>query len=577
MATMAPFMSLSGGTPSSGATTGLAADLCTRWDRLREEQSLHQIQWQEIIDYVLPGHADITRGRAQGASRTDKLFDTTAISALQTLAASMMGGVTNSFFDWLKTGFRYQGLTDNQEANAWLAEVDRQILSALGSSNFYQAAHTYYLHLGAFGMAAMYADTLHRLARDGTLEAYLRFKTLPVGTYAIAENADGQVDTLFRLIPLTPRQCLQLFGAECSRQTREAAFRPDQMDRPRPVLHCVYPRGDDDQEREGNWRMPFASIYLEYETRHICDESGYEEFPFFVSRWETVGSDPYGFGPGHMALPDIRTVNFVSELQLRQLLLWVQPPLKARQEGVVGQVSLEPLAVNVLTEMDNLDVLRLEGRPDLVKIEQQELRTAIRQMFFADALQALPPADASKMTAYEVAQRLEQMQRLMGPAFQRLLTEFLDPLVDRVFGLLWRAGVLPPVPEIVLWAAAQNQGNLDVEYEGPLAKAQKGATVRSISETLAVATQMSAATGNMDVWDVLDLDGLLREVGMVNGTPRQFLIDTAQVERLRAQRKEEQAAVLQMQMENERLKSMAPMLKSVQGLPGMQQGMEAVA
>jgi hypothetical protein len=276
-----------------------------------------------------------------------------------------------------------------------------------------------------------------------------------------------------------------------------------------------------------------------------------------------------------MALPDIRGVNFIREMQARMMLLWVQPPLKTRQEGIIGTVSLEPLAVNVLQQMEDLAPLDITGHPELIRLEIAEMQKAIRDLFFADALAGLPPVEASKMTAYEVAQRIEMMQRLMGPAFQRLLSEMLDPLADRSFGLLWRAGVLPEVPLEVVLAAQQNQGQLDVEYEGPLAKAQKGTTVRSISETLAVATQISAATMQMDVWDNLDLDGMIRDVAEANGTPRHRLIDPVQVQQTRMERQEQQAAMARQQMENERLKAVSPLVKGMQGMAP--QGLEAVA
>src|SRR5262249_53375348 len=150
------------------------------------------------------------------------------------------------------------------------------------------------------------------------------------------------------------------------------------------------------------------------------------------------------------------------------------PPLKVMQEGVIGTISMDSYALNVVRQMDALQVLDVTGRPDLVQLDQADLRRAIDDCFFVNALQTLPPPEAGNMTAYEVAQRIELMTRRMGPVFYRLLAEFLNPLEDRVFGIAWRAGALPPPPMEVLQAAQRAQGQLDVEYFGPLARSQRG-------------------------------------------------------------------------------------------------------
>ena len=570
MATAAAFHALVDPYPTGaggGTSSAKAGRLLQRYGELAQQRQLHDYIWQDMVELMLPGSADITRYRTPGSTRTDRLFDTTAIMAPQTLAANLMGAVTNPAIQWFRLQFRDALLKDNQEVATWLNACDEIMLRAYNASNFYQAAHTYYLNLAIFGTAAMYASATERLQRGGTKEVSLRFHTLSTGHYCIAENADGKVDTLFRCLELTPRQAKQQFGeVAISRPLRTMIRDPLQMDKPKRFLHCVYPRETDGKGRPGNKNMPYAETYLEIDTQHICWESGYEEFPFLVSRWETVGAGPYGFGPGHMALPDVRTINTLRELMLLQLQLWVQPPLTALEEGVVGSISLESLAVNVITREDALKTLDLTGRPDLVKIEEQELKKSIREMFYADALTGLPPVDATTMTAYEVAQRIEQMQRLMGPAFSRLLSEMLDPLADRVFGLLWRAGVLPPVPRDVVMAAQRNQGQLDVEYEGPLARAQRGVEVRAIGESLAVAGQIVGLTQKLDILDNIDLDLAWREVAEANGTPRHLIKDTAQVEQVRLLRQQQQAAQQQAALQAQQAESLgkaAPMVTAM--------------
>lgn len=541
----------------------MAQDLWSRYQVLCQQRLLFDNDYQNQVELLSPGSPDVIRTRLAGTSRTERLFDTTAVMASQTLAANIMGAVTNQAVEWERLRFRDDAVNDDQEVSQWLAACDDRMMTGYSASNFYQSAHTYYLNLANFGTAAMF------VGRQRAAELHLRFRTLSTGSYVIVENEVGVVDTLYRTIPLTPRQLVQAFGeSKVSRKTREQARTTRQMDGPKDVLHCVFPREESQSGKAGNRFMRYASVYMECDTKEVIDESGYEEFPFLVSRWETLSDTPYGFGPGHIVLPDVRTLNTLRELHLQQLILWVQPPLKVMQEGVIGNISLAPLALNVVRQMDALQPMEIAGRPDLVAIDQAELRKSIRDIYFVDALSGLPPPDAQQMTAYEVARRIEIMQRLMGPAFTRLLAEMLDPLADRVFGLLWRAGVLPPVPMQVIEAARRNRGQLDVEYEGPLARAQRGADVRAIQEVTAMTKDIAVASQQPQVWDLLDLDAMVRQVARVNGTPRHLVRDTFQVLRMRQARAQQQQALQQTEETRQNMNTIgrvAPVIQALQG------------
>ena len=59
--------------------------------------------WQEILDYVMPRKADIVFTRTKGQKRTEILFDSTAITASNLLAASLQGTLTSPSMQWDKS------------------------------------------------------------------------------------------------------------------------------------------------------------------------------------------------------------------------------------------------------------------------------------------------------------------------------------------------------------------------------------------------------------------------------------------------------------------------------------------
>ena len=548
----------------------LASTLMQAEESLRRGMDLWAPDWQDIRNLMAPMCADSLTFTSPGQSRTREMYDTTALMANQELGANIMGGATNQAFDWHGLKIRDEELQKDQEVKLWLSDVNKHLLSAYNASNFYQSLHTLYLNYGAFGTAALF--TGDSVTSAPGYPPSLSFTPVPHWSYCFAEDADGNANTFFRRARYTPLQAIAKFGQDnVSKKTRELAKNSQMAYTPQTYLHAIWPREDWKIGTVNNRQFPWGNAYLEMESEHVCHESGFHEFPVSVVRWEKLGDSPWGFGPGHMALPDVRTLNRMKELQIQMLALWVQPPLKQVQEGVLGSISLEPLAINIVKDPNDLTAFELNGRPDLVQISQEDLRNSINKIFYVTNLQAVPPPDAGQMTAFEVAQRVSEMQRLMGPAFHRLLVELLNPLIDRVFGLEWRKGNIPMPPTKIIEAARRRKGQIDIEYLGPLARAQKSADVQAISQVYAVGAQMMQATGNAALFDKLDSDLAIERVAEAANCPPEIVRDAIGVARIRAARAEHQRqleAGATQQQTAESLGSIAPFLKAIGDMGG---------
>ena len=88
----------------------------------------------------------------------------------------------------------------------------------------------------------------------------------------------------------------------------------------------------------------------------------------------------------------------------------------------------------------------------------------------------LSSQEPSTMTAAEVSERRQEKMLLLGPIFQRLKTELLDPLIERVFDILQRQGLLPPIPDYL-------QGiKLNVQYISTIAQAQRASMLEPLAQ-----------------------------------------------------------------------------------------------
>ena len=132
------------------------------------------------------------------------------------------------------------------------------------------------------------------------------------------------------------------------------------------------------------------------------------------------------------------------------------------------------------------------------------------------------------MSATQVLQLVQEMQRLLGPMLGRQQAELLEPMIERVFGILLRAGMLPPLPAALVGVP------LRVDHVSPIARAQKAGDAQAVLRTLEAAEAMAVL--DPQVTDLIDPDAGLRLIAEANGVPAKALRGVEDVAMLRALR-----------------------------------------
>ena len=163
-----------------------------RLDKLEADRGTWESHWQEILDYVMPRKAEITFLRSRGEKRTEVLFDSTAITANNLLAASLQGTLTSPSLPWFSLKLRNEEINKVRDVQIWLEDTARRMYAVFNESNFNTEVHEMYLDLCSVGTAAIFVEE----ANEGFLQGGLHFNTLHIAEYFIQENATGKVDTL---------------------------------------------------------------------------------------------------------------------------------------------------------------------------------------------------------------------------------------------------------------------------------------------------------------------------------------------------------------------------------------------
>ena len=179
-----------------------------RVDALASDRGTWEVNWQEILDYVMPRKADVVTLRTKGEKRTEVLFDSTAITANNLLAASLQGTLTSPSLPWFSIKLRDEQLNENRAVQLWLEDTARRMYDTFNKTNFNTEVHEMYLDLCSIGTGALFVEE----GNNGFEKDGIHFNTLHIAEYYIQENINGKVDTLYRKYKLTARQAIQEFG-----------------------------------------------------------------------------------------------------------------------------------------------------------------------------------------------------------------------------------------------------------------------------------------------------------------------------------------------------------------------------
>jgi len=493
-----------------------------RLDKLEADRGTWESHWQEILDYVMPRKAEITFLRSRGEKRTEVIFDSTAITANNLLAASLQGTLTSPSLPWFSLKLRDDDANKIRDIQIWLEDTARRMYAVFNESNFNTEVHEMYLDLCSVGTSAIFVEE----ANEGFLQGGLHFNTLHIAEYFIQENSTGRVDTLYRKYKMTARQAIQEFGEDnVGTKIKEAVkAKPDTRFN---FIHAVEPTLDYERSvgMKSKTKLPVHSCHVCFEDKMVVRTGGYNEFPYLVPRWSKATGEIFGRSPSYNALPDIKTLNKAVEIGLKAWAKAIDPPLLVTDDGVIGRVRMTPGGITVVRSDTAIKPLQIGSNWQITDLKENQLRTAIRQAYYSDQLQL---QEGPQMTATEVQVRYELMQRLLGPTLGRFQTEFLNPLIERVFGIMLRSDALTPRP-------SEMEGmDMDIEYVGPLARSQRMEEAIAVERLYQLAMQVVQV--DPTIMDVIDHEQAIRMRATLLGVPKTVLRGEDEVAEIREQR-----------------------------------------
>lgn len=516
-------------------------------NHLRADRANWEEHWQDIADYILPRKNTIIVHRSPGEKRNLTLLDNSGVMANELLAGALHGLLTNPNAQWFELTTGDIQLDEQDGVREWLQGTTEDIHNLLNNSNFQTEVHELYVDLAGFGTSVMLIEE-----DDKQL---VRFTTQFIRDYLLDENNLGFVDQIYREWKWDAAKIVAEFGEENVGEKVLKAYRAGKSDK-FCVIHAVYPKT---MVADSKYRFNYVSQYVLPDEEVSLREKGFEEFPYTTPRWSKAPGETYGRSPGMNALPEVKTLNKMTETTLRAAQKVVDPPLQLPDDGFIMPIVTKPGGLNYYRSGSN-DMIRPilnNAQIDFGYQAMNDKRQRIKEAYYVDQMML---QQGPQMTATEVLQRTEEKMRLLGPMLGRMQSEFLRPLIDRVFAIMLRRKQVREIP------GALRGTVLDVKYSSMVAKSQRIADGQNILRTMEAAAPF--INTDPSVLDNINGDEALKAIAKIYGLPQRILRSQAEVQQIREDKAQAQQQAIQAQQQQQQVDNaatLAPIMTPQQG------------
>lgn len=514
-----------------------------RRQELKTERSSFDAHWRELAENIRPrrGRFLIT-DRNKGLKKYNNIINSRATKAYQIAKSGLLAGSVSPARPWFALSTHDPELMEQQEVKVWLHQVELIMNQVFAESNFYGMASDFLGELILFGTACM--------THEDDFEDVARFYTHTCGSYTIAQNDRGQVDTLIREFEWPVQRIVQKYGYENCSLAVQRSWDEGNYAKWYPVVHVIQPNQDRDPTSPANFNKPFISLHYEPGNEGVDRDkwlrrSGFDEFPAYVSRWELTGEDIYGTDcPAMTALGDIKSLQLMEKRKAQAIDKMVNPPMRGPSSLRNVPISSLPGGTNLYDEGQGANklepVYQVNLRVDELRVDIDAIERRINEAFFVDLFLAISNMEGIQpRNQLDIIQRNEERLLQLGPVLEHLQGEFLDPLINRTFNQGLRAGIYPEPPEAI------QETSLRIKYISTLSMAQQSVATQSIERVGQFASSL-AQGGWQGALEKFDAQQAVDEYAQAIGVPPSVIVPDDVLEERAAVRAQEAQAEKQL-------------------------------
>jgi len=449
-------------------TDPVAKNYLARYERAKSKRTNFVDVFEECYEYALPQRESFYY-EVSGQRRDDKIFDSTAVVAVQEFASRLQSGLVPNFARWADlTAGSEVPKEDRDSVNNDLDEVTEYVFEVLQNSNFSQEVHESFMDL-AVGTGVLVCE-------EGDSINPIRFSAIPLPHVILDTGPDDRIDHVFRERKNIRYDQLKILYPKGMFDEQVMALMSNQGDQTTTVLEVVcrdYSQLNQEAFIHYAFCMTTKTVLMQRSMKGVGSN------PFICFRWSKCAGEVYGRGPLFNALSDIKTVNLTVEMILENAQMAISGIYQMEDDGVINVDTINLVPGTIIPKAmgsAGLQPIQAAGRFDVAQLQIDRAQTAIKKNLYSEML---GDPNRTPASATEVAERMADLSRRIGSAFGRLQIELVQPVLQRVIYILKKQGRIE-VPTI-------NGREVKIKSVSPLAQAQANQDISSVSRFLELA------------------------------------------------------------------------------------------
>lgn len=488
-----------------------ADELVRLYNGLRKQRDELAKTWQFARWYLLPNRVDDLRFRP--SDFVGRVRNGAARMACARLAGAHMSHIVTSHEPWFKWIARPGDVAeeDVEEANAWYGKCSDIALMELTRSNFYSEIYECFLDRVGMGTGSLYCGP-GRSVR-------LLFKAISPEQVCGEVDDEGRVVVFVREMLLSAYDVADLFGKAALSEGMAADYHQGgagMYEKKWVVLHVVR------RAKKLKMGRGWESFYVDQQGKRVMRREMEWEMPYMATRWKMNGTSFFGFAPWQDVEGEVRGVEEIEKDLEKARRVAIDPRILTAAK-LVGEVDLRA-GGKTLVDPDLLQdggvLLPKEwaavGDVSLSYKQLADKEQRIKDAFLVPMLELFAYDEGKKgfPTATEVMARENQYLLQFFPSFVQFAYD-VQPTLDRVFMVLYRAGVFPDPPDCVREDVIRNGAvvgtalkNPGVTYNNKVALVLKRIESDAFAAALREAVELGEAVPGL--LDHLDVDRGMR-------------------------------------------------------------------